>query len=34
LADLKTLPDDALFKDVVIERAEYWIGIKRQRGDR
>jgi hypothetical protein len=30
LADLKTLPDDALFKEVVIERAEFWVGVKRQ----
>jgi hypothetical protein len=35
-ADLKTLPDDALFKEVGIGRAEYWIPLKRQaewRGD-
>jgi hypothetical protein len=30
LADLKTLPDDALFKEVGIGRAEYWVRVKRQ----
>jgi hypothetical protein len=33
LAAVKTAPDNALFKEQVLERAEYWIEVKRQRGD-
>jgi hypothetical protein len=33
LAAVKTAPDNALFKEHVLERAEYWIEVKRQRGD-
>jgi hypothetical protein len=34
LAGVKTVPDNALGKEHVIKRAEYWIEVKRQRGDR
>jgi hypothetical protein len=33
LAAVKTAPDNALGKEHVIERAEYGIEVKRQRGD-
>jgi hypothetical protein len=33
LAGVKTVPDNALGKEHVIERAEYWIEVKRRRGD-
>ena len=33
LAAVKTAPDNALLKEHVLEDAEYWIEIKRQRGD-
>jgi hypothetical protein len=33
LAGVKTAPDNALFKEHVLERAEYWIEVKKQRGD-
>jgi hypothetical protein len=33
LVKLKAVPDSELLKKEVVQYAEYWIGIKRQRGD-
>jgi hypothetical protein len=34
LADLKSLPNNTVLKKEMIESAEYWIKVKRHRGDR